>query len=74
LPNLTIVAGSICSRPPVCWRRLPSGTGWQFSRRSPLVWLMRDLLLPVLWAAAWLRRDFSLAQQPMRIADRGRNA
>jgi ceramide glucosyltransferase len=48
--------------------------GWQLSRRSPLIWLMRDLLLPVLWAAAWLGRDFVWRNTPMRIADRGRNA
>jgi ceramide glucosyltransferase len=48
--------------------------GWQLSRRSPLIWLMRDLLLPVLWAASWLGRDFVWRNTPMRIADRGRNA
>jgi ceramide glucosyltransferase len=47
---------------------------WQLSRRSPLIWLMRDLLLPVLWAASWLGRDFVWRNTPMRIADRGRNA
>jgi ceramide glucosyltransferase len=48
--------------------------GWQLSRRSPLIWLLRDLLLPVLWAASWLGRDFVWRNTPMRIADRGRNA
>jgi ceramide glucosyltransferase len=48
--------------------------GWQLSRRSPLIWLTRDLLLPVLWAASWLGRDFVWRNTPMRIADRGRNA
>jgi ceramide glucosyltransferase len=48
--------------------------GWQLSRRSPLIWLMRDLLLPVLWGASWLGRDFVWRNTPMRIADRGRNA
>jgi ceramide glucosyltransferase len=48
--------------------------GWQLSRRSPLIWLMRDLLLPVLWAASWLGKDFVWRNTPMRIADRGRNA
>ena len=32
--------------------------GWHLSRRSPLIWLVRDLLLPVLWAASWLGKDF----------------
>jgi len=48
--------------------------GWHLSRRSPLIWLMRDLLLPVLWGASWLGRDFVWRNTPMRIADRGRNA
>ena len=48
--------------------------GWQLSRRSPLIWLMRDLLLPVLWAASWLGRDFVWRNTSMRIADRVRNA
>ena len=48
--------------------------GWHLSRRSPLIWLMRDLLLPVLWAASWLGKDFVWRNTPMRIADRGRNA
>jgi ceramide glucosyltransferase len=28
--------------------------GWHVSRRMPLAYLIRDLMLPVLWAAAWL--------------------
>jgi ceramide glucosyltransferase len=48
--------------------------GWHLSRRSPLIWLMRDLLLPVLWAASWVGKDFVWRDTPMRIADRGRNA
>jgi ceramide glucosyltransferase len=48
--------------------------GWFLSHRSPLIWLVRDLLLPVLWASAWLGKDFVWRDTPMRIADRGRNA
>jgi ceramide glucosyltransferase len=48
--------------------------GWHLSRRSLLIWLMRDLLLPVLWAASWLGRDFVWRNTPMRIAGRGRDA
>jgi ceramide glucosyltransferase len=28
--------------------------GWPLSLRSPLFWIARDLLLPVLWARAWM--------------------
>ncbi len=31
--------------------------GWPLSWRSPLAWLVRDLLLPVLWAQAWTGRN-----------------
>jgi ceramide glucosyltransferase len=48
--------------------------GWFLSHRSPLIWLLRDVLLPVLWASAWLGKDFVWRDTPMRIADRGRNA
>jgi len=33
-------------------------TGWHFSPRMPLALLLRDLILPVLWIAAWLSDDF----------------
>jgi ceramide glucosyltransferase len=33
--------------------------GWQFTWRSPLAWMLRDALLPLLWVQAWLGRGFS---------------
>jgi ceramide glucosyltransferase len=33
---------------------LCGAAGWQLSWRSPLAWLLRDLLLPVLWILGWL--------------------
>jgi ceramide glucosyltransferase len=44
--------------------------GWHLSRLSPLAWLLRDLALPVLWAAAWAGNDFVWRGKVMRIADR----
>lgn len=32
--------------------------GWHWSLRMPLAFLLRDLLLPVLWIDAWLGSDF----------------
>ncbi len=29
-------------------------SGWHVSARAPLVWMLRDLLLPVLWIQTWL--------------------
>jgi ceramide glucosyltransferase len=31
---------------------------WHLSALSPLAWMLRDLLLPVLWVQAWLSDDF----------------
>jgi ceramide glucosyltransferase len=28
--------------------------GWHLSWRSPLAWMLRDLLLPLLWILGWL--------------------
>jgi ceramide glucosyltransferase len=50
---------------------LATAAGWQLSWRSPLAWLMRDALLPVLWCASWLGNGFVWRDNPMRIADRG---
>jgi ceramide glucosyltransferase len=43
--------------------------GWHLSWRSPLVWLLRDTLLPVLWIAAWAGKDFEWRGNPMTVAD-----
>ena len=43
--------------------------GWRLSRRSLLVWVLRDALLPVLFIAAWAGKDFEWRGNPMTIAD-----
>jgi ceramide glucosyltransferase len=43
--------------------------GWHLSRRSPLVWVLRDALLPVVWIAGWAGRDFEWRGHPMTLAD-----
>ncbi len=50
---------------------LAAAAGWQLSRLSPLAWIMRDALLPVLWCASWLGNGFVWRDNAMRIADRG---
>ena len=55
--------------------------GWPLRLRSPLFWIARDLLLPVLWARAWtlkgyewrgnavdVRRDRASPGRPIRHA------
>jgi ceramide glucosyltransferase len=43
--------------------------GWHLSWRSPLVWALRDAVLPVLWIAAWAGKDFEWRGNSMTIAD-----
>jgi ceramide glucosyltransferase len=42
--------------------------GWQLSRRSMLVWMLRDALLPVLWISAWVGDEFEWRGNPMSVA------
>ena len=42
---------------------LAAAAGWPFSWRSPLMWLLRELLLPVLWMQAWFGNSLELARQ-----------
>ena len=43
---------------------------WHLSWRSPLVWVARDALLPILWLASWLGNGFVWRGTPMRVLDR----
>lgn len=36
-----------------------AAAGWHLSWRSPLAWMLRDALLPLLWTSAWLGRGFT---------------
>jgi ceramide glucosyltransferase len=49
-----------------CLARL---AGWHVGPWSPLAWLVRDLMLPVLWAQAWLGNTFSWRGNDMSLAD-----
>jgi ceramide glucosyltransferase len=50
---------------------LAYAAGWHLSWRSPVLWLLRDLLLPVLWSASWLGNDFVWRGTAMRVINRG---
>jgi ceramide glucosyltransferase len=52
----------------LAWR-----TGWHLSWRSPMVWMLRDLLLPILWIDGWLGSDFVWRGNQMQLAQ-GREA
>ena len=44
--------------------------GWHVSARLPLAFLLRDLLLPVLWIAAWIGSDFTWRGTAMTLRPR----
>jgi ceramide glucosyltransferase len=48
--------------------------GWPLSWRAPLLWLLRDLLLPVLWVQSWLGNALSWRGNAMSVAGPGSNA
>jgi ceramide glucosyltransferase len=47
--------------------------GWHLTLRSPLLWLARDLALPVLWLEGWRGNDFSWRGNAMTVAESARN-
>jgi ceramide glucosyltransferase len=53
---------------------LAYAAGWQLSVRSPIAWVLRDLLLPVLWIASWTGNDFVWRGNVMHVADRSSSA
>ena len=43
--------------------------GWPLGWRSPLAWIVRDLLLPWLWIQGWLGDQFEWRGNPMTVSD-----
>jgi len=52
-----------------CEALLARTAGWHLSTLSPLAWVARDLMLPVLWVQAWLGNSFSWRGNDMHLAD-----
>jgi len=50
---------------------LARAAGWELSLRAPLVWILRDLLLPVLWVNAWTGSSFVWRGNHMHLAGSG---
>ena len=48
---------------------LARAAGWHMTALSPLAWVARDLMLPVLWVQAWLGNSFSWRGNDMHLAD-----
>jgi ceramide glucosyltransferase len=55
-----------------CEAALAWAAGWHLTARSPLVWALRDLLLPAIWLNGWLGSAFVWRGNQMRaIESRG---
>ena len=50
---------------------LAYAAGWTLSLRAPLIWMLRDLLLPALWIAGWLGNDIVWRGNRMDVAETG---
>jgi ceramide glucosyltransferase len=53
---------------------LARAAGWHLSLVAPLAWVVRDLLLPLLWAQAWLLDGFSWRGSEVRLRPQGLRA
>jgi ceramide glucosyltransferase len=53
---------------------LAHAAGWHLSWRSLPLFVLRDLLLPVLWLAAWIGNEFVWRGNAMRVAQRSSTA
>lgn len=49
---------------------LNTRAGWHWSYATPVAWLARDLLIPVVWVFAWFGRGFEWRGNAMSTADR----
>ena len=52
-----------------CDAYLAHAAGWPIRASSPLAWITRDLMLPVLWAQAWIGNTVSWRGNEMKLAD-----
>jgi ceramide glucosyltransferase len=52
-----------------CEAVLARAAGWHLSWRSPLAWLLRDLLLPALWIGGWVASGFVWRGQQMEMIE-----
>ena len=53
---------------------LARAAGWHLSAASPAIWLLRDLVLPVIWFAGWAGNSFQWRGTSVRIAESEQSA
>ena len=66
------VAGTIAALAALwyaCEACLAHRTGWHVGPWSPFAWLVRDLMLPILWTQAWVGNTVSWRGNEMKLAD-----
>ena len=49
--------------------QLALGAGWRLTPLSPFAWLLRDLMLPVMFVNAWLANDFVWRGNAMDVTE-----
>lgn len=52
-----------------CEALLARAAGWHLGFWSPFAWLVRDVMLPILWGQAWLGNSFSWRGNDMSLED-----
>ena len=52
-----------------CDAYLCRAAGWPVAASSVIAWVTRDLMLPVLWAQAWIGNTVSWRGNEMKLAD-----
>jgi ceramide glucosyltransferase len=67
--SIVAVIGLLAAFWYACEAWLARAADWHVGRWSPLAWLVRDLMLPVLWTQAWLGNSFSWRGNDMSLAD-----
>jgi ceramide glucosyltransferase len=53
---------------------LARAAGWHLSAASSAIWLLRDLVLPVIWFAGWAGNSFQWRGTSVRIAESEQSA
>ena len=48
---------------------LAKAAGWHVSPMSPVAWLVRDLMLPVVWLKGWIGDGFTWRGNDMTVAE-----
>ena len=73
--TLTAAAALACV---VAWYAVEAAlartAGWPLTWRSPAAWMLRDLMLPVVWISGWVGARFVWRGNAMRVAESGNAA